>query len=445
MSDLPEDPAVAKWIAKIDKPSTRKSYLQGMRDYTNYHNMSPTELLTEAIKDEIDKTPMFNRKICDRLDDFMTEIKKSGLADNTISGRITGIKSFYTKHRIEIPPDTEYRRQNQGVCKKVNKAIPDKEDIRDVLKHADELQRALILVGVSSGLSCNEIINLKLSDFTNGYDQATEITAFDLTRRKTGIDFITFISPEATRAVLDYIEYRSRWKKTITTKQRMQQLKKQAVYDDGYLFIRRHVPEKYLKTKDEELRKLTDNAVSKIYAELSDKSQKNTPSGAFNIIRSHNMRKYFNSALMNAGKVDPTYIEIWMGHKALSNLPSYFRHDTDKQRMLYKACVSDVTIAKELDITEMDEYHRMKDVIRQLTDENANFKMREGELTQLTANAERLAATLVDSIKAAEERRRIFENGSEAMGLTNYFSEEQIEKWKHDETHGYVKEEEETE
>lgn len=418
-----------------------------MRDYTNFHNMTPTQLLAEATQDEIDKIPMFQRKICDRIDDFIAHITDSGLSDNTISGRLTGVKSFYTKHRREIPPDTDYRRQNQGICKKENKSIPKKEDIRDILMHADELEKALVLVGVSSGLSCNEIINLKVSDFVKGYDEKTKITSFDLTRRKTGIDFITFISPEATSAVFEYIKFRDRWKTASesTTKQRMRQLLKQKINDDdGYLFITRNVPESYTQTQDDECRKLTQNAVSKIYSMLSENAQKSTPKGCYNIIRSHNMRKYFNSALLNAGKVDPIYIEIWMGHKALSNLPSYFRPDIEKQKLMYKACVSDITISKELDFTELEEYQIMQDTIKQLMNENTTYKMHEGELEQLKANAERLSEVLKASIKTTQEQFRIFENGSEALGLKNYFSEEQIERWKHEE-HGYNKEEEETE
>jgi integrase len=50
-----------------------------------------------------------------------------------------------------------------------------------------------------------------------------------------------------------------------------------------------------------------------IYRGLSEKAQKNTVRGNWNIIRSYNMRKYFNSALLNAG-ADIFFTEFLMGH-----------------------------------------------------------------------------------------------------------------------------------
>ena len=84
-----------------------------------------------------------------------------------------------------------------------------------VLKVCDPLERALVLVGVSSGLSSNEIINLKIKDFKYGFDEKTNITTLKLRREKTKVDLITFLSPEASQAVQDYLNYRN---KTIKTK-----------------------------------------------------------------------------------------------------------------------------------------------------------------------------------------------------------------------------------
>jgi uroporphyrinogen-III synthase len=37
-------------------------------------------------------------------------------------------------------------------------------------------------------------------------------------RTKTGVDFVTFLSPEASRAILEYLDYRSREVKEATPK-----------------------------------------------------------------------------------------------------------------------------------------------------------------------------------------------------------------------------------
>lgn len=71
------------------------------------------------------------------------------------------------------------------------------------------MEKAILLKGVVSGLSAQEIIKLKSKDFTKEYDPETEITTLKLSREKVNFDFITFLSHEATRPVREYLEYRN--------------------------------------------------------------------------------------------------------------------------------------------------------------------------------------------------------------------------------------------
>jgi integrase len=92
--------------------------------------------------------------------------------------------------------------------------IPSKEDIQDILKVCEPIETALVLAGVSSGLSAIELCNLKVADFKNGYDPDTGITTLHIRRVKTRVDFITFFTPEASKAIIEYLEYRNRTPKT---------------------------------------------------------------------------------------------------------------------------------------------------------------------------------------------------------------------------------------
>ena len=75
--------------------------------------------------------------------------------------------------------------------------------------------------------------------------------------------------------------------------QRIDQLKKQHLKsENGYLFVLRSILDKYLETRDEELRKFKVRAFTKFYEYLAEKCGKKNPEG-YNIVRSHNMRKYF--------------------------------------------------------------------------------------------------------------------------------------------------------
>ena len=63
------------------------------------------------------------------------------------------------------------------------------------------------------------------------------------------------------------------------------------------------MPSEYLtakKTKDkEDLRKLSKGTIISIYQRLNEEAQTNSESGEYNINRSHNMRRFFNTTLLN--------------------------------------------------------------------------------------------------------------------------------------------------
>lgn len=99
------------------------------------------------------------------------------------------------------------------------------------------MEKAIVLVGTASGLAVNEITNLKIRDFKQGYDKETGITTLQLRREKTNYDFVTFLTPEASRTVLSYLEHRGRMPKSDKQEMRTKQLLKQKVVNDaGFLF-----------------------------------------------------------------------------------------------------------------------------------------------------------------------------------------------------------------
>jgi integrase len=91
-------------------------------------------------------------------------------------------------------------------------------------------------------------------------------------------------------------------------------LKQKIGSNNGYLFVLRQIDDSYLQNLDEEIRKITENSIQKMYRAISSKAKKNTQRGTYNTIRSHNMRKYFNSTLLSAG-CDSFHVEYFMGHE----------------------------------------------------------------------------------------------------------------------------------
>lgn len=327
-----------------------------MKFYTEFVGKSPSELIKEADDEEETGILLKRRKIKRYLFDYIDYLNGLDVSPNTARIHLEAVKSFYKHLDVQLPNLPKNERDVAPLEK--NLKIPTKDDLIETLRVCDPLEKATLLVGISSGLSSNEIKNLKIGEFKEGYDSHTEITTLKLRRGKTGVDFITFLSPEASRAVWDYLKYRGRTIKFHEVKRERQLEKQRVTSDDGYLFILQSVPEAYLATKDEEMRKFKRDTFMCIYRTISLKAKKNALKGDWNLIRSHNMRKFFNSALLNAG-ADSFFVEYCMGHKLDKTKAAYFRGDPVKLRDIYARYIPYLTIQRDLDISETPDYKRM--------------------------------------------------------------------------------------
>lgn len=351
-----------------------------MSHYTEFLNKTPEQLLHEA-ETEIEHGILpRRRKLKSHLIKFRNHLQGMELAPITIKGYLTGVKSFYSQFDIEIPKIPHTNRAAKPL--ECNTRIPTKADLQDILKICTPLEKAILLTGLSSGLSANEISNLTIEDFIAGYDKETGITTLQLRREKTQVDFITFLSPEASTAIFNYIEYRGRSDKRKDLK-RLNQLEKQRVFsNNGYLFIKQNVPAEFLKSRNEQLRKLDTSIIIKIYRAISEKANKNTVKGNWNLVRSHNIRKHYNSILYNEG-CQSWFIEYTMGHALPATQAAYLRTSPDKLKEIYKKYVPYLTIQKELNVSESPEYLEIKRENEILHAETARHVVERSELQDL--------------------------------------------------------------
>jgi integrase len=415
--ELKNDPMVIYWLQRAKaKQNTQESYLVGLQFYTEFTSMTPKELIEEA-ENEIDTHVRARKqKINQYMSDFrlwleakgkpeyIEMIEKKGwleskswlnfeewfkskcLAPFTIESRVRSAKSFY-KYSGIVYQELE-RRNCNPIPLESNKGIPDKNEIREILKVCDPLEKAIVLVGASSGLASNEIINLKIKNFKNSYCEEDRITTLKLCRQKTNFYFVTFLSPEASEAVWDYLKYRNRTSRAIDPKTRhLRELKRKESSDEGYLFISKYINNEYLKTHDEELRKLSNDAVQNIYRTLCEDTGLSAKVGNWNNVRSHKLRKWFSNKLREA-KCDPDFREYMMGHKIEGSKASYFVDDEKELKEAYKNCIPYLTIQKELDISESEDFKRIKAEHETLLIEAEKHRVERSELQELRAELE---------------------------------------------------------
>ena len=385
--ELKKDSYINEWFDTIDPAdNTQKHYLSALQFYTEFTGKTPEELISEAEAEIKAGVSSRVRKIKRYLTGFRKSLQDNELAEKTVQGYVSAVKSFYTSFDIDIP---KLQKSGKTVSvKEENVPIPTKSDLQEALKTCDVMEKALLLVGVSIGLSSNEIIRLTVKQFKDGNnDPETQITTLSLRRQKVKFDFITFLSPEATQAVQDYLNYRNRKAKS-GKEERYHQLEKQKVFSENdCLFCKQHIPDTFLKTRNDKERQLTRGIMMKIYRTISEKACKNSQDGDWNLIRSHNMRKYFNSALLNAG-CDSFHVEYFMGHKLNATQAAYFRASPEKLREMYQKYVPFLTIQKALDVSESPEYQKIKEENKVLVAETVKNMVERSDIRDLREELE---------------------------------------------------------
>lgn len=408
--ELIDDLYIKNWLSGIGaKKTTREGYIDSLRAYTEFLDKTPEQIIKESEEDIRSGRLMRERKIFNELREFREYLEGSGIAPMSIKAKLTGVRSFFNYYNIILPV-----LPRSATCARPlmeNRAIPTKEDIREALMVADPIEKALVLTGVASGLAINEISNLKIDEFFKGYDSSSQITTLHLIREKVGYEFYTFLTPEASRAVLEYLEYRNR---TSDSKNwiRQNQLLKQRVRNDrrgnpiGYLFVGRAIPNEYLEEKNEkkaeELRKLNPKSIQKIYRELSEKARKSSPAGKRNLVRSHNVRKFFNSTLL-ANRAELFFTDFLMGHQIDGTRDAYYRADPKALQEEYKKYVPYLTIQKALDISESPEYQQIKKENQILQVETARHIVERSELREVREELDKIKEMNSEKSKISKE------------------------------------------
>ncbi len=362
--DLKKDPLIIEWFSITEvEDNTRKIFLQGIRYYTDFVKKTPAELIDEAEQETQDGILMRKRKIKTYIITFREWLKDQDFAPKTVHTHLVAVKSFYKAFDIDLPQLTN-KKQFRAIPTEENNIRLEKQQIQEFLKYANVRNRAIILSAASSGLAQADVLNLKVDDFKKGYDEKTLITTLSLRRKKTKTDFITFLSPEATLAVKDYLDYRNRKPNDTNNADHPHVIqaweKRRVRKDSDYLFVKHDIPNKYLITQDEKDRKMTSHSLMKVFRELARKAGLDTETGKWQIVRSHNLRKFFNSALLN-NKAEFFFVEFLMGHTIGSTQAAYFKADPIKLREQYARYVPFLSLTDtEVHVIESEEYTKLK-------------------------------------------------------------------------------------
>lgn len=205
---------------------TREKYILALNRYCTEIEpvTTPEQLIEEALDEEMAFPPIHesNRKMTKRFMKFKTWVDEQGWTGESKIVTFNCIKTLYRDLGVKIPEKMKFKVKVEKKDMIEIEDLPSKDDILRAY-HATNLRtKAIILLGLSSGLSGIDIRYLKISalmlefrkygveemNIEEMYQVAQKneiIPMLDGKRKKNDNKYRTFCSPEAVRAIMNFL------------------------------------------------------------------------------------------------------------------------------------------------------------------------------------------------------------------------------------------------
>lgn len=300
---------------RMGSEKTVINYINGILSFTDYLKIPNPEIALKAMLDgEIDAGAKVDSYIDCALDE-------KGKSHKTVRLYVFGVKKWLDLNgvkvdwaKIELPTATEIKEEDRA---------PTKEELKQILSHANARDRFVTLADSSCGLRIGTFVSLKIGDVDINYPDVARLTVerkrgrkFSNKGRSAGRFFCTFISPEAKEAMQEYLKERENAGEKLT-------------------------PDSPLIADYSHKGFISGSAFEKVWKRLLKKSGLAQKSNSFHVLHVHTLRKFFRS---NCIGVDASYREMWMGHKGLYLDMSYFRAEESMHLVEYRKAIPHLSV-----------------------------------------------------------------------------------------------------
>jgi integrase len=200
--------------------SSIKSYRSVFNNYCDFHAMSLSELLAEAITEQENHVPENQLSIYNRILSFRNYLAENYIG-STVPNSVSKIKTFYRYNRVYlpfIPPLNSKSLTRNDIIS--FRDLPTKDEIRQALNFCDDNISLWILVILSSGMTRSEaksITNEMFFTWTyehhkkESFKEAMKclshkdnvVCTCSLVRQKTGKPYYTFLNPECVQKIAE--------------------------------------------------------------------------------------------------------------------------------------------------------------------------------------------------------------------------------------------------
>jgi integrase len=286
---------VAEFLSVL-KTGTRNVYSRGLTVFQQFY------LSQGSIKDFLDRVeqdrllPRSQRRRVDRLtlNSFVVWLQDRGYAPKTIRiyvGAVQSLAKYFdipiSLRYVQLPPAQPVNKKHPWTIEEVGEFIATMNKL---------LYRSIAASIVQSGLSVSDLLALTYGDIKEEFEKGVTPLCLSLTRKKTGITFITFLGDWSVKLLREYLADRRLGNETL-------------VYE------------------------ISSRAVHAYFRKIALKFADNFKGR--NPYSPHSLRAAFRTFLSDH-KVDPLYIEFWMGHKAPEQQSAYINKSMESWRQTYR-------------------------------------------------------------------------------------------------------------
>lgn len=350
-----DEDLIEEWfLIRNIKEGTQKTYTKSMKDYCNLLKKSPIELMEEAEKEEVSLIRIRNRKVSKHLLKYKKSLQNSGKAPGTVNLYFSAIKSFYKAFDITLP-EIKMAKGDIGLEKNIGRPLT-REIILQFISAAPVREKALIYLMALSGMGQEEARNLTIKKFIDSASAATkipfytlkdlfqheekilqEVLTLELRREKPTYRHHTFIPPEASREIIAYLKERNFGR---NKKIRIKSLNEPIFINrDGGI--------------------LGEDSIVTNFRRIGQDAGFQKDKGAYSWWRSHSLRKYFISTIINK-RGEKIIADYMAGHKINDQDRTYWQANPGDLKEKYLSALPYLSIdgakVKDLDTDQLKKF-----------------------------------------------------------------------------------------
>ena len=279
------------------KPGTRHVYQRGLAKFQEFLSNQGLDVagFLSLVEEDMRRPRLEKTRVARKtLNAFIAHLLGEGFAPKTINAYIGAVQSLAKYY--DIPLSTRYI--NRPPTRALNKKHPwTIKAIGKFVSLMDNTQyKCIAACIVQSGLSISDLLGLRYGDIKDELEKGIAPLCLDLSRRKTNVPCLTFVGSWALGLL-------------------KQHLKDRHMQDDMPIFtISRRAVDSYFR---------------RIGLKFGGRFSGRNPYSP------HSLRAAFRTILSDH-KVDPIYIEFWMGHKVPEQQIVYVSKSREGWRETYR-------------------------------------------------------------------------------------------------------------